>query len=226
MKRLLWPVAVAWALLGSALLAPAFSIGSNVRVVLPCDSRPQPKLEKGKLLVASRGLSDPNFSETVILLLAYEPNGTVGVIINRPSDINLATVLPEIKPLRRRPGAVYLGGPVLTNHVLLLIRSTKAPGDSLLVFDHIYAGSSLATLRRALERQGPKDLFRAYAGHAGWAPGQLEAEVGRGDWYVTATNADTVFTKSPNNLWRTLVQRVEGDWVHRDDLEPYALHAG
>ena len=160
----------------SAPLAPALS---------PCDSRPQPKLEKGKLLVASRDLSDPNFSETVILLIAYGPNGTMGVIINRPSDVKLATVLPEIKQLRRRPDTIYLGGPVLTNHVLLLIRSSKAPADSLPVFDDVYASSSLTTLRHALERQGPKDLFRAYAGHAGWAPGQLEAEVERGDWYVT-----------------------------------------
>jgi len=227
MKCLLWPAAVAVALLGSALLAPAFSFGSNNAPALsPCDSRPQPKLEKGKLLVASRDLSDPNFSETVILLLAYGPNGTMGVIINRPSDVKLATVLPEIKQLRRRPDTIHLGGPVLTNHVLLLIRSSKAPGDSLLIFGDVYASSSVTTLRHALERQGPKDLLRAYAGHAGWAPGQLEAEIERGDWYVTGAETEMVFTKSPKQLWQTLMPRVEGDWVRRDGLEAYALRAG
>jgi putative transcriptional regulator len=220
-------MAVASALFGSALLAPTFSFGSNNAPALsPCDSRPQPKLEKGKLLVASRELSDPHFSETVILLIAYGPNGTMGIILNRPSDVKLATVLPDIKPLRRRPDTIYLGGPVLTNHVLLLVRSNKPPGDSLLVFDDVYASSSLATLSHALGRQGPKDQFRAYAGHAGWAAGQLEAEVERGDWYVTRADADTVFTKSPKQLWPTLMPRVEGDWVRRDDLEPCALRAG
>ena len=162
----------------------------------------------------------------MILLIAYGPNGTMGVIINRPSDVKLATVLPEIKPLRRRPDTIYLGGPVLTNHVLLLIRSSKAPADALLVFGDVYASSSLATLRHALERQGPENLFRACAGHAGWAPGQLEAEVERGDWYVTGADVDMLFTKSPKQLWQTLMPHVEGDWVRRDDLEPSVLHAG
>jgi len=209
MKRVLWPAAVAVAALGAPLLAPTLS---------RCDARPQPKLEKGKLVVASRDLSDPNFSETVILLLAYGPNGTMGVILNRPSNVKLTTVLPDIKKLRGRPDVVYLGGPVLTDHVLLLIRANKAPRDSLLVFDDVYASSSLTTLSHALERPTSKDLFRAYAGHAGWAPGQLEAEIDRGDWYVTGAEADTVFTKSPKQLWQTLMPRVEGDWVRRDDL--------
>lgn len=227
MMRMLRPAAVALALFGSPLQAPAFLITSSHQPALsPCDSRPQPRLDKGKLLVASRDLTDPNFSETVILLIAYGPSGTMGVILNRPSNVKLTTVLPDIKRLRARPDAVYLGGPVLTNRVLLLIRSSKAPGDSLPIFNDVYASSSLTTLGHSLERQGSKDLFRAYAGHAGWAPGQLEAEIERGDWHVTGAEADTVFSSSPKQLWQTLMPRVEGDWVRRDDLDSSAPCAG
>jgi putative transcriptional regulator len=178
--------------------------------------RYQPKLDKGMLLVASRDLADPNFSETVVLLVAYGPHGTMGVIINRPSDVKLATVLPSIKALRGRADLVYLGGPVMTNHVLMLIRSTKVLDDSLAVFDDVYASSSLTVLKHELAHHGAKNHFRAFAGHAGWAPGQLEAEIAHGDWYVTPADADGVLTSKPQELWSKLLGRVEGDWVRRN----------
>ena len=192
----------------------------------PSACRYQPKLDKGMLLVASRDLGDPNFSETVILLIAYGANGTMGVILNRPSDVKLATVLPSIKSLRGRGEMIYLGGPVITNRVLLLIRSAKPPEDSLAVFDDIYASSSLSVLKHELARHGPTEVFRAYAGHAGWAPGQLEAEMARGDWYVTPADAAAVLTPKPRDLWSKLIQRVEGDWVRRERQEFRAAAAG
>jgi putative transcriptional regulator len=179
----------------------------------PAVTRYQPKLDKGMLLVASRDLPDPNFSETVVLLIAYGPNGTVGVIVNRPSDVKLATVLPSIKSLHGRSDMVYMGGPVLANHVLLLVRAARAPDDSLAVFDGVYASSSMDVLKHESEQRGSKQRFRAYAGHAGWAPGQLEAEIARGDWYVTPADAESVLSPKPRDLWRKLIERVEGDWV-------------
>lgn len=184
-------------------------------------TRYQPKLDKGMLLVASRDLPDPNFSETVVLLIVYGTNGTVGVIINRPSDVKLATVLPSMKSLHGHSDMVYLGGPVLANRVLLLIRTAKAPEEAMGVFDDVYASASLDVLKHEIERRGSKPRFRAYAGHAGWAPGQLEAEVAHGDWYVTQADADSVLSAKPRDLWRKLIERVEGDWVREapGDLE-------
>ncbi len=184
-----------------------------------CAKPPQPKLEKGKLLVASRDLADPNFSETVVLLVAYGPKGAMGLVINRPSDVKLSSVLPPMKPLRQRADTLYLGGPVARNHVLLLIRSATEPEDSVSVFEDVYASSSLTTLRQELERKGPKKRFHAYAGHAGWAPGQLEAELARGDWHVSPADIDAVFSKTPTDVWRKLIPRVEGDWVRGPDIE-------
>lgn len=191
------------------LHAPPLPLG-----IEPAVTRYQPKLDKGMLLVASRDLPDPNFSETVVLLIAYGPNGTMGVIVNRPSDIKLASVLPSIKSLHGRSDMVYLGGPVLANRVLLLIRAAKAPDDSLAVFGDVYASSSLEVLKHQSEQRGSTQRFRAYAGHAGWAPGQLEAEIAHGDWYVTPADVESVLSPKPRDLWRKLIERVEGDWVH------------
>ena len=203
----------------STVLAALLLLGARgtqpARAAAPGGSRPQPKLEKGKLLVASRDLRDPNFSETVILLVAYEPTGAMGVIINRPSDVKLSTVLPSIKQLHGRSDLLYIGGPVARDRVLLLIRSTKEPEDSLAVFDDVYASSSLTVLRHELERKDVKGRhLQAFAGHAGWAPGQLDAELERGDWYVVSADVTTLFSTPPKEVWDKLIQRVEGDWVY------------
>jgi putative transcriptional regulator len=181
--------------------------------------RPQPKLDKGMLLVASRSLEDQNFSEVVVLLIAAGPNGAMGLIINRPSDVKLTSVLPSLKSQRERRELVYLGGPVLTHNVVLLIRSGKPLDNAIAVFDDVYASSSLTVLKHESERRSSKELFRAFAGHAGWGPGQLEAEMGRGDWYITPADADTVLTTKPRDLWGKLIQRVEGDWVWQGNRE-------
>ena len=196
----------------SGLYAPLNTPAARSRIE-PAVSRYQPKVDKGMLLVASRDLPDPNFSETVVLLIAYGSNGTVGIIVNRPSDVKLASVLPSVKSLHGRSDTVYMGGPVLANRVLLLIRAPKAPEDSLAVFGDIYASSSLDVLKHESEQGGSKPRFRAYAGHAGWAPGQLEAEIAHGDWYVTPADVDSVLSAKPRDLWRKLIERVEGDWV-------------
>ena len=205
----------------SWLYAPLHDAAAPTRLrIAPAVTRYQRKLDKGMLLVASRDLADPNFSETVILLIAYGPNGTVGIIINRPSDVKLATVLPSMKSLHGRSDMVYLGGPVLTNRVLLLVRAAKAPEDALAVFDNVYASSSLDVLKHEIEQHRSKQRLRAYAGHSGWAPGQLEAEVARGDWYVTSADADSVLSAKPRDLWRKLIERVEGDWVREGPGDP------
>ncbi|HVO23633.1 MAG TPA: YqgE/AlgH family protein [Candidatus Margulisiibacteriota bacterium] len=203
----------------SGLHAPCTARPEEARIA-PAVTRYQPKLDKGMLLVASRDLSDPNFSQTVVLLIAYGPNGTMGVIVNRPSEVKLATALPRIKALHGRSDLVYLGGPVLANRVLLLIRAAKAPEDSLAVFDDVYASSSMDVLKHQIEQRGSKEGFRAYAGHAGWAPGQLEAEIARGDWYVTPADAASVLSPKARDLWRTLIERVEGDWVREGPFDP------
>ena len=168
---------------------------------------------KGRFLIASRSLGDPNFAETVILLLAYGEHGSMGIIINQPSQVSLSSALPDVKELRDRSDRVFLGGPVAGNALVMLIRSQSQVGSSQLIFDDVYATGNLSTLRAALAKHSKTDRLRAYVGYAGWGAGQLERELARGDWYVTAADAATIFDVAPSDIWSKLIARFSSQWT-------------
>ena len=171
------------------------------------------RLSKGKFLVASRQLIDPNFTETVVLLVEYDRSGVMGLVLNRPTEMRLSTVLPDMEGLQDLPDTVYVGGPVAKSQMLLLIRSGSKPEDARLILDDIYVSSSRALLRKMIDDRNPGQTFRLYAGHAGWAPGQLDQEVARGGWHVLQADGATVFEKTPSEIWPELIQRSSALWV-------------
>src|SRR6266849_8355944 len=138
--------------------------------------QPHPALAKGKFLVASRRLGDPNFVETVILLLAYDEKGTIGVVINRPTEARLSTLLSEVKELQKRTDVVYLGGPVGRSQMLILARSNGQVEQSLRVFEDVYTVAGQRMLEQLIHEVGAQAKFRAYLGYAGWGAGQLDFE--------------------------------------------------
>jgi len=175
---------------------------------------PREELAKGKFLVASRRLQDPNFRETVVLLIDYGLDGAMGLVINRPSAVKLATVFPDIKELKQRKDTIYVGGPVDVNKMLLLIRSPKLPEGANEVTPGVYLSSSWKVLEDLMKKKPTKDeRFRLFAGYAGWAPSQLDFERTRGDWHVLKADAETVFLKNPSELWPELIRRVTVKWV-------------
>jgi putative transcriptional regulator len=172
------------------------------------------ELAKGRFLVAGRRLNDPNFRETVVLLMSYGRDGAAGLVINRPLNVRLFAVMPEIKELEQRKENLYLGGPVEPNKVLLLLKSTKTPADAIPVFDDVYVSSSRKELRRIITKADKNERFRIYAGYAGWAPKQLESERERGDWHVLKADAETLFDKKSSEIWQELIHRFTVNWVH------------
>lgn len=176
-------------------------------------SQSEMSLAAGKFLVASRSITDPRFRETVILLLKYDSGGAMGLIINIPSTVSLRSALPEVKELRKMTGRIFIGGPVAVNRLFLLIRAKKAPDDSVHVFMHTYVSSSMAVLKRMVRDRNKGDRFRAFAGYAGWAAGQLEREVATGSWYVMAGDEKLVFEKDTSGLWQDLIGRRSGIMV-------------
>jgi len=176
---------------------------------------PAQKPAKGSFLIASRRLADPNFSRTVILLIAHEGTGSMGVVINRPTPVPLSAALPQVAELRGRPERVFAGGPVDVDRMLLLVRARERPADARLVFGDTYVSGSMEVLREALADERPSSRFRAYVGYAGWAPGQLDSELARGDWHVAPADAETVFERAPGEIWTEIVERVEGQWTRR-----------
>lgn len=162
---------------------------------------------KGKFLVAGRDLGDPRFRETVVLLISYDNRGAAGLIINRPTDVPLADMLPDIAGIRKRTDIIHYGGPVEGHRMLILIRSGDKPVESARVLDKVYLSSSRDLLERMIGARKTAGQFRVYAGYAGWAPGQLDAELSRGDWHIVRADAASIFDKRSDEIWPELIRK-------------------
>ncbi len=177
-------------------------------------------LGKGAFLVSKQTLTDPNFESTVILLLEYGEDGAQGLVVNRPSQLELASLFPEVEALRGRKLTLYYGGPVRPGRVTFLLSSPEPVGDGLHIVDDVLMTGKVATIEALLEQPDGKGRVRAYAGHAGWAPGQLDAEVASGYWYVALARTRDVFEPTPDRLWRRLIDRLSGLRAFRADALP------
>jgi putative transcriptional regulator len=159
---------------------------------------------KSILLVARKNLPDPFFRDSVVLVTQSAGRAPTGVIVNRPTEVPLSRVLPDIERLRSRDDRLFFGGPVMREQLVAVFRAAAPPTAAIEVLDGVYMSSSRELLRELLGRENPVEGLRVFAGHAGWAPGQLEAEVARGDWYLAAADARTVFETKPERLWQEL----------------------
>jgi putative transcriptional regulator len=159
----------------------------------------------GRLLVAARGLIDPNFERSVVLLVEHGAEGSLGLVINRPTAVPLAQLFPDQKTLGKQGGFLHAGGPVSADRFLLLLRAPRPPEDCRQVFADVYVGWTPAALRDP----GAFREFRLYAGYAGWAPGQLEAEMAHGDWRILPAEAPLIFHEHPEQLWEELTRRMD-----------------
>jgi putative transcriptional regulator len=171
------------------------------------------ELAKGKFLIAGRRLLDPNFRETVVVLVEYGPGGAMGLVINRPSDVKLSTMFPDIKELKERKDTIYVGGPVAVNQMMLLTRSLKTPEQSTQVIEDVYFSTSWKLLERLMKKEGKNESYRLFAGYAGWSPSQLDFERTRGDWYVVKADAEMIFSQNPSEIWPELIRRATVKWV-------------
>jgi len=165
---------------------------------------------KGRLLVAAPSLTDPNFHRTVVLMIEHDDEqGALGVVINRPSQTDLSGPLPEWEPVAAFPDVFFLGGPVTPSNVIGLARVwPEADGEGVTpLLDHL----ALVDLNQSPSELGAMvEEARAFAGCAGWAPGQLEAEIGVGAWFVVDAQVDDVLTPEPDELWAGILRRQGG----------------
>jgi putative transcriptional regulator len=165
-------------------------------------------LETGALLVASPSLDDPNFHQSVLLIIEHGRGGTVGLILNRPTDVLLSDVLQDLPMLKRTPHRLFAGGPVGRTQMVLLFRLEGPYPDARLIFSRIYVGTP-GVLERIITQPKPTETFRAFAGFAGWAPGQLEHEMLEGAWGVLPKHSFDIFDKDPATLWRDSITRLQ-----------------
>lgn len=166
---------------------------------------------KGLFLIADPRLTDPNFRESVVLITHHGADGSLGVIINRPTDRPLSS-LPGLPLQGTSSGFLFIGGPVSRNALSSLVQTEHASKEVEAVLEGVYFMTDpLATAGLLKESK----QFRIYAGYAGWAPGQLQGEIDRGDWRLLPADAALLFRNNPETVWPELFRRSQQRSVKR-----------
>ncbi len=171
----------------------------------PGSDEDQPAVLAGRLLVATPVLTEGPFRRTVVLLLRHgDDEGALGVVLNRPSEADLADVLPDWERRASAPTVVFEGGPVQATAAICLgrLRPGAAPSPTYAVLR-----PGLATVDLDADPAEGLDVVRIFAGYAGWSSGQLEAEVAEGAWWVLDALPGDAFTAAPELLWRQVLRR-------------------
>jgi len=164
----------------------------------------------GRLLVATSQLTDPNFAKTVILLLSHDDDGALGVVLDQPTEVRVADVLPAWGEVLTEPDVLFHGGPV--------------GADSALGLVSLHVDEEPPGVRRVTEELGLVDLdapvevvepgvsqMRVFAGYAGWGKGQLEEEIDEGAWFLLDMCDGDVFGRGDQDLWRVVLRRQNSD---------------
>ncbi|MGH9185042.1 MAG: YqgE/AlgH family protein [Acidimicrobiales bacterium] len=176
-----------------------------------------PSVTKGRLLVASPSLDDPNFERSVVFMIEHSDEGALGLVLNRPSGIELLGPLPEWSRLATEPSVVFVGGPVSQGSAIALARLDRDGPVS--GFEPVLGRLGVIDLGEDPDLiGGPVDDLRVFTGYAGWGSAQLEAELDQGAWWVVDAQPGDAFSDDPDTLWRRVLRR------QRPPLNRFALY--
>ena len=165
---------------------------------------------RGKLIIASPALGDPNFARSVVLIAEHTDDGAMGLVLNRPSDAEVAVAVGELGGIVAPGDLVYEGGPVQTSAVMVLAEFNDPA---------VAAAVVLGDVGFLPSHGDPQDLAdglrrtRVFAGHSGWGPGQLDGELDEGSWIVVEARIDDVFAPDPDELWGEALERKGGAYA-------------
>jgi putative transcriptional regulator len=165
----------------------------------------------GSLLIAAPTMGDPNFARTIVLLLDTGESGALGVVLNRPTELDVADVLEPWAALVAGPRVLFQGGPVETDAALAVATVAAAEDDEPVGWRRVFGSTGLVDLDAPVELlSSAVSALRIFAGYAGWGAGQLEAEIGEGAWYVVPAEPQDPFLDDPERLWGQVLRRQGG----------------
>jgi putative transcriptional regulator len=153
------------------------------------------------LIVARDDLPDANFAHSIVLVMNNLGPGPIGIIINRPMQIPVSHLFPDIGRLAQVRDKVYFGGPVDFGSVWFLFRAATPPKQAIQACDGVFLSADRELLLQLLGRKTPMDGLRIFLGHAGWASDQLEAEIERHDWTSKRAERDAIFSGKSEYPW-------------------------
>jgi putative transcriptional regulator len=163
---------------------------------------------RGQLLIASPGLVDPNFRRAVVLVVAHDDEGAVGLVLNRPTEAEVAEAVPPLEPLFDPGDLVSVGGPVQPEAVCVLAEWDDPEEAGTIVFDDVGLMAGDAAVDEVLPATRRR---RVFAGYAGWGAGQLEIELEEPSWIMADARVEDVFGE-PRDLWAEVLRRKGGPY--------------
>ena len=167
---------------------------------------------RGQFLIAGKGLKDPNFFKTVVLMVEHGEQGAMGLVVNRPSSVGVSHALSEHFNLPQTEDLVFVGGPVEPTALFIIHNDPELDSEERAVVPDVYVGSSPTVFENIVREaaDGNHHLrFRIFSGCAGWSPGQLEGELARGDWQLHPANSQITFHDDPYELWEIALQAYQ-----------------
>jgi putative transcriptional regulator len=164
---------------------------------------------RGQLLIAGPGLVDPNFWRTVVLIVEHSDEGALGLVLNRPSETSVGEAVSELEQMLDLDEPLYVGGPVQPS-ALIVLAEFNQPGEAALI-----AFEDIGVLPGGVQKDVSVSVRRgrAFVGHAGWGPGQLDDEVERGDWILEPAQREDAFSGTPVDLWSVVLTRKGGSYA-------------
>lgn len=170
---------------------------------------------RGRLLVAQPGMEDPNFARTVVLIIEHNEEGTLGVVLNRPSMVSVHDVLEDWSTVAGDPAVVFVGGPVQPEVGICVARFVATEDDSL---EHVVGEYAIADLSRSPAEQGIMTDARFFSGYAGWETAQLEWELALDSWFIVDAQESDLATDQPGDLWRSVLRRQQASLAFYADF--------
>jgi putative transcriptional regulator len=166
------------------------------------ESAPEPEgPATGRFLIATDQVRGSFFHQSVVFLVSYTENGSLGLIVNRRTGVTLHDV---VQGAVDGAGDLYLGGPVELSSVMVLLRAQSPPERAVRVTGDLFMTVDAALLLEHTGKPGGAGDLRVYAGYTGWGPGQLESEIAHGDWIVAREPIESIFDSAPEELWKKL----------------------
>lgn len=171
---------------------------------------PEASTLTGRVLIASRNISDPNFHRTVILMVRHGKDGALGITINRPAGerplASLLELLGDKDTGKAGSVRIFAGGPVQQQMGFVVHTTDYEHAETIAINGELAATTSGDILRDIARGKGPRQALVAF-GYAGWAPGQLEAELARKDWLIATADAALVFDERRDRVWEAAMER-------------------
>ena len=161
----------------------------------------------GRLLVATPQIEEGVFHRSVVLVLHHGDDGAQGVVLNRPIEAGIDSVLPGWESVASAPATMFQGGPVQLDSALGLV---AVPGDGRapLGVRRLFGAVALVDLDTPpLSVASEVSGLRIFAGYAGWSPDQLDTEIATGSWFVVDAEPADAFGEEPETLWRRVLRR-------------------